>query len=216
MPGFEKGDIPTGEMVAPDIQKKFSIELPDDSGDAKYQVELPDDSGEVLSKELEDIKKQDDIIDKVMCGQLQLNDTKQKGNFGEMLCDQVCRRIGYERISNDIVTSLEDKGHEGIDGVYYNPDGHPPYIIADAKYNTAQLADTKDGKQMSMAWINARLDAAVGKERADDIRTAMLDDDVGCYVMRIGVGDNVNAPVIFERLDDNGNIISRGDDLNVS
>ena len=39
---------------------------------------------------------------------------------------------GYERISLDRVTDLNAPTHQGIDGVYYNLDGHPPYIIAEA------------------------------------------------------------------------------------
>lgn len=40
---------------------------------------------------------------------------------------------GYERISLDRVTDLNAPTHQGIDGVYYNLDGHPPYIIGEAK-----------------------------------------------------------------------------------
>ena len=85
------------------------------------------------------------------------------------------------------------------------------------RYSTiAQLAETKGGKQMSDAWIDARLDSAVGKERADEIREAMLDDNVGCYVVRVGVGDDVNTPVIFEKLDDNANVVSKGESFSAS
>ena len=69
---------------------------------------------------------------------------------------------------------------------------------------------------MSKDWINARLDSAVGKERADEIREAMLDDNVGCYVVRVGVGDDVNTPVIFEKLDNNANVVSKGESFSAS
>lgn len=216
MANFERGDVPAGEIKSSEIQNKDTFDLPDDSGDVPYQTELPDDSGEYLSKELENIQKQDDVIEAVKSGDTPLEDTKQKGNFAEMYSDQIFREMGYERISLDMVTGLDDKGHGGIDAVYYNPAGKPPYIIVDAKYNTAQLAETKGGKQMSDAWIDARLDSAVGKERADEIREAMLDDNVGCYVVRVGVGDDVNTPVIFEKLDDNANVVSKGESFSAS
>ena len=54
-------------------------------------------------------------------------------------------------------------GNKGIDGVYYNPNGHPPYIISEAKFNTSRLskglADGTD--QMDFEWIDKRLDKAV-------------------------------------------------------
>lgn len=61
--------------------------------------------------------------------------------------------------------------HQGIDGVYYKLNGHPPYIIGEAKYGSSKLGSTKDGMQMSDTWINGsnRLVNAVGKDVADDI-----------------------------------------------
>ena len=57
---------------------------------------------------------------------------------------------GYERISLDRVTDLNAPTHQGIDGVYYNLDGHPPYIIGEAKYGSSRLAILADGTpQMS-------------------------------------------------------------------
>lgn len=65
---------------------------------------------------------------------------------------------------------MGDAGHQGIDGVYYNPNGNPPYIIAEAKYNKARLGKTKDGKQMNERWIDRRLENAVGEEHIAAIR----------------------------------------------
>ena len=36
---------------------------------------------------------------------------------------------------------MGDKGHQGIDGVYYKDGGDPAYIIADAKYGSAALVE---------------------------------------------------------------------------
>ena len=95
----------------------------------------------------------------------------QKGNYGEMKMDIFYNELGYDRISLDRVTELDAPAHRGIDGVYYNPDGHPPYIIAEAKFGSARLNNTLDGKQMSDSWIfgSNRLYNAVEKDIYDEI-----------------------------------------------
>jgi hypothetical protein len=113
---------------------------------------------------------------------------------------------GYIRISNESITSLDDKGHQGIDGVYENTDDKPRYIILDAKYGSAQLSDTKDGKQMSDDWIDNRLDEAVGKEKADEIRSESIEnpDNVEKSVAHIDSEGNVS----YKNVDSNGNEIN--------
>ena len=64
----------------------------------------------------------------------------QKGNYGEMKMDDLFESQGYERLSTDRVTDLNQATHQGIDGVYYNPDGHPPYIIGEAKYGSSKFS----------------------------------------------------------------------------
>ena len=61
------------------------------------------------------------------------HDYTRQSNFGEMVMDQHFRLDDYPRISTDQVTSLDDPIRKGIDGVYHNPDGHPPFIIAEDK-----------------------------------------------------------------------------------
>lgn len=78
----------------------------------------------------------------------------QKGNYGEMKMDNFFESQGYERISTDRVTDLNAPTHKGIDGVYYNPEGNPPYIIGEAKYGGSTLSTLADGTpQMSVEWI---------------------------------------------------------------
>ncbi len=98
---------------------------------------------------------------------------EEKGNLCEMMMDQYYISQGYKPLHSPRVTSLEDKGHHGIDGVY-EKDGK--YVIVDAKYGQARLGDSQDGTQMSQEWINKRLDDAVGKEKADEIREAYEND----------------------------------------
>ena len=113
----------------------------------------------------------DDIVKGVENGEIQLSNNIQKGNYGEMKMDAYFESQGYERISLDRVTDLNAPNHQGIDGVYYNPNGHPPYVIGEAKYGSSRLGNTLDGPQMSDDWIygSNRLLKAVGKEMYDDI-----------------------------------------------
>lgn len=131
--------------------------------------------------------------------------TKEElGNLGEMMMDQYYISKGYKPLNKYRVTSLDDKKggfKTGIDGVYEktNPDGSKSYVIVDAKYNTSQLSETNDGKQMSDNWIDKRLDDAVGKEKADEIREAAEDNP-----------DSVKHEVyhIDPNLDENGHMHS--------
>ena len=65
--------------------------------------------------------------------------TAEKGNLCEMMMDRYYVSMGYRPL-HDRVTSLDDKGHQGIDGVY-EKDGK--FVIADAKFGTATLSDTQ-------------------------------------------------------------------------
>ena len=94
-----------------------------------------------------------------------------------MKMDDYFESQGYERISKTLVTGLDDKLSKGIDGVYENANPPPKYVIAEAKYNTAQLSNTKrSGRQMGDKWIESRqrLVNEVGKEKAEEILSEMI------------------------------------------
>ncbi len=114
--------------------------------------------------------------------------------------DDLFESQGYERISTDRVTDLNQATHQGIDGVYYNPDGHPPYIIGEAKYGSSKLGSTLDGKQMSDNWIDKRLVDAVGEEMADDIILEMMlnPDNVQKQLVNISTDGNVTTKILDE------------------
>lgn len=167
-----------------------------------------------LSKE-EKIDKQEKELASVESGEKEFDkkNTRETGNYGEMKTDQKLRGLGYERISSDMVTDIDESGHQGLDGVYYNPNGKPKYIIADSKYGSAQLnPETKDGKQMSENWIDKRLDQAVGKEKADEIRMEKMKDpdSVGSYVSHVDSEGNVK----FDKLDNNANVVEKDVKIN--
>ncbi|MFC3932682.1 hypothetical protein ACVR0S_09515 [Streptococcus dentapri] len=145
---------------------------------------------------------QQKVLHQLDTGEVQLSTNLAKGNYGEIVQDEYYRQFGYERISKDMVTSLDSPGHQGIDGVYYNPDGHPPYIISEAKYNTARLskglADGTD--QMDIDWIDNRLDDAISEEHAIKIRKSMLsgDGDVQSNLFNV----KANGDITINQLND--------------
>ena len=147
----------------------------------------------------------DDIIKGVENGDVPLSNNIQKGNYGEMKMDAYFESQGYERISLDRVTDLNTPTHQGIDGVYYNPDGHPPYIIGEAKYGSSRLSTLADGTpQMSTEWIEGgkgtpRLEFSVGKNVADDILLEGYDS--------VLVNIDKDGNIITHMLDENGKIV---------
>lgn len=142
----------------------------------------------------------DDIIKGVENGDIPLTNSIQKGNYGEMKMDSYFESQGYERISLERVTDLNAPSHQGIDGVYYNPDGHPPYIIGEAKYGSSTLGSTLDGRQMSDNWVDKRLVDAVGEEMADDIVLEMMinPDNVQKQLVNISADGNVVTKILDE------------------
>ena len=151
-----------------------------------------------------EILKQRGIISEVDDGTIELISNMRKGNYGEMTTDEIYRQLGYERISLDMTTEIDGATHHGIDGVYYNPNGHPPYIIAEAKYGSARLSYLKgEIKQMDRNWIGGRLDRALGRENASLIRDAYKTGDVQAQLVKI----QKNGNVMINNLDAKANII---------
>lgn len=129
---------------------------------------------------VEEITTQQGIIRHVDDGSIGLVTNMSKGNYGEMTTDEIYRQLWYDRISLDMTTEIDGVTHRGIDGVYYNPDGHSPYIIAEAKYGGSRLSYLKDGtKQMDSNWISKRLRNAVGDEQALKIASEFRKGKVG-------------------------------------
>ena len=151
-----------------------------------------------------EILKQRGIISEVDDGTIELISNMRKGNYGEMTTDEIYRQLGYERISLDMTTEIDGATHHGIDGVYYNPNGHPPYIIAEAKYGGSRLSYLKGGtKQMDSNWIGSRLEKAVGEEHYDLILDAYDSGDVQAQLVKI----QKNGNIMINNLDAKVNII---------
>ncbi len=103
----------------------------------------------------------------------------------------------FEKISRD-------KGpfEKGIDGIYKNARPPPDYVIGEAKYGGGGLGKTRDGRQMGDDWVNGtktgfdRLETAVGKEIARDIRRSMAGDGVEKWLLRVDESGNVTKQVL--------------------
>lgn len=136
----------------------------------------------VISSERKDICKQNIELLKVQKGIESISSTIEKGNFGEIMTDIDMLEQGYERISDERVTDIDQAGHQGIDGIYYNSKTDT-YAIIESKYGSSQLGETQDGRQMSWQWIDARLDEAVGERIADKIREQYADNPENVRIM---------------------------------
>src|SRR5690606_2573806 len=88
-----------------------------------------------------------------------------KGAYGELQAQAFMESNGWTRIDNGA-----DGSHpvtaQGIDGIYRRtgPDGQTEVAVIEAKYNTARLGNTLDGRQMSHDWLTG---ANTGTNRID-------------------------------------------------
>ena len=167
-------------------------------GAAKGAESAAEDAGKVVESGLDSV---DNIIKGVENGDVPLSNNIQKANYGEMKMDAYFKSQGYERISLDRVTDLNTPTHQGIDGVYYNPDGHPPYIIGEAKYGNSKLSILADGTpQMSDKWIIDRLENAVGERVANDIKMEMIlnPDNVGSILVHVSSDGGIDITELID------------------
>ncbi|HDZ4994650.1 TPA: hypothetical protein RTG29_001782 [Campylobacter jejuni] len=125
-----------------------------------------------------------------------LKNNQQKGNYAEMQMDEYYKAKGYKRISSNKVQGLDDKIHHGIDGIYYNPNKNPKYIIAEAKFGKSKL--NKKTGQMSDKWLTdnelKRLKDNVGEKHAQKIDKLLKEnsDKVRKDLFHIDKGGNVS------------------------
>ncbi|HDZ5089509.1 TPA: hypothetical protein RTH14_001141 [Campylobacter jejuni] len=123
-----------------------------------------------------------------------LKSNQQKGNYAEMQMDEYYKAKGYKRISSNKVQGLDDKIHHGIDGIYYNPNKNPKYIIAEAKFGKSKL--NKKTGQMSDKWLTdnklKRLKDNVGEKHAKEIDKLLNSNEVRKDLFHIDKSGNVS------------------------
>ena len=204
---------PDDRLESNDEPSEKSSEKEECTPDDELRNETDNEDNELTEDEINEKQRSaiKEAIERIKNGEKLTNE--ELGNLGEMMMDQYYISKGYKPLNKNRVTSLDDKKggfKTGIDGVYEktNPDGTKSYVIADAKYNTSQLSETNDGKQMSDNWIDKRLDDAVGKEKADEIRDSAEDnpDSVKHEVYHIdpNVDENGNMHTDTQEVDSEG------------
>jgi len=194
-----------------------ALENLDDFGDVGRALENLDDIDDIIPEELlDDINDvpggqtilgqadeiQGGIIDDVLNGDIDLSTSNRKGNFGEMVADKDMVDNGFDPLHQRL-TDI-DGGHNGIDGVFGNPNPPPDYIIVESKYGSAGIQpanpDTGLPRQMSDDWIDGRLEDVVGEDLADEMITNRNYERVQAKVDESG---NVK----YSRIGDDGYVI---------
>ncbi len=129
-----------------------------------------------------------DCVKKVESGETELKTKQQKGNYCEMKMDDHYENSNFSRMGDDRIVSLDDKIHHGIDGVYKNnnPNVQPKYVVAEAKYGSSQLGNTKkSGPQMGDKWIKNNIGKIV--DDPDDIIEGLATGDTVKELFRVNV-----------------------------
>ena len=146
----------------------------------------------------------------------------QKGNYGEMKTDIDLEKDGrYQRVSNFRVTSLTDKGHHGIDGIYKNMNPPPDFIIVESKYLGAEeavnesfaptMSKVKNGRQMDSEWIDKNLEKSVSDDLYDEIVDAIDRKKVDFVASKVTNDGNIT----YYKLDSSGKIMRDSDNIPV-
>lgn len=197
----QKDIVDIGKRIQPENRGEQASKEQNGLDPRQVNIENYDDKVKLQEKEIKAIESGEKEFDK--------DDSHEVGNYGEMKMDQALRKEGYDRISSNMVTEIGQitRPPQGLDGVYCNEKGHPKYIIAEAKYGSSKLGDTLDGKQMCEKYIDARLDKAVGPEKADEIRMEKIlhPENVESYLVHTSRDGNVT----FDKLDKDANVVEK-------
>lgn len=143
------------------------------------------------------------------------HDYTMKSNYGEMKTDiDLEKNGGFQRVSNFRVTSLKDKGHHGIDGIYRNMNPPPDFIIVDSKYLGAEkavneafapaMSKVKSGRQMDSKWIDKNLADSIDDDvLLKEIQKAIRKNRVDSVAAKI---DNTGK-LTYYQLDSDGKVM---------
>ena len=144
----------------------------------------------------------------------------RKGEFGELHAQAYMEAQGWTRI-DDGADGSHPTNANGVDGIYSrtDADGNTEFAVIEAKYNTARLGDTLDGRQMSGDWLegansrNNRLESALSE--ADPHVAASVLDHFDRGDLQTGVVHvTPDGEVKVRRLDDDAYVVrGSGDDF---
>ncbi|WNL16890.1 hypothetical protein QUR79_03720 [Arcobacter cryaerophilus gv. pseudocryaerophilus] len=158
-----------------------------------------------LQKETKDTLKEKIKVELPDCNEANIN--KIKGNASEQLMDEYFKKSGWEKVEGEV-------GVNGIDGLYVkrDKDGNITNVLmSESKYNTSQLGDTKDGKQMSKDWILKKLDnlerAHPDNQDYSQIKELVIDDKYRARLWQVNEVDNT-LYITLKKIDSVGNEVS--------
>ena len=173
-------------------EKESSEEMETEIKETKSEDAEKTERNESNSNDVKDIQEKC-IAEEKKNTNLDDLDSQAKGNYAEMKVDRDLASKGYDRISKECVTDLTSNTGPGIDGVFGNRESGK-FLITETKFNKSELGSTLDGKQMSDAWIDKRLDSSVGKDVADAIRMEKIlhPDNVESVLARVDLNGNVS------------------------
>lgn len=136
-----------------------------------------------------------------------------KGEYGELRAQDYMESQGWTRIDAGADGSHNTNAN-GIDGIYVRerPDGTNEYAVIEAKYNTARLGNSVDGRQMSGDWLTGatsgtnRIDGAmegVDQTHIDGVNDALDSGDLQSGVIRVTPDGDVRV----RQLDADGYVV---------
>ena len=133
----------------------------------------------------------------------------KKAAAGEYNAHQLMIEKGYTPVNPNKTNGKYTPGETGIDGIYNHPNPPPDFVITEAKYNTARLGKTQDGKQMNNRWVNdKRLQkAGLNKQQRADILEGLEDNDG--TVEKLLIRNKLDNSLVVKTLNKDAKIIGK-------
>ena len=113
--------------------------------------------------------------------------SKQKGNYGELLIEKEMYEMGdLENINKNQLKSLDDPIHKGIDLILKNNTPPPEIVIVETKFRSRgkkpTMTENNNDIQMDDDWIKGSLEGVVSYEEAMRIEK-LLKEDIDNFIL---------------------------------
>ena len=107
--------------------------------------------------------------------------SKQKGNYGELLIEKEMYEMGdLENINKNQLKSLDDPLHKGIDLILKNNTPPPEIVIVETKFRSKdkepKMTKNNNDIQMDDDWIEGNLKGVVDKQETEKIKEFLKQD----------------------------------------
>ncbi|WP_211342265.1 hypothetical protein [Litorilituus sediminis] len=135
----------------------------------------------------------------------------KKAAAGEYNAHQLMGEKGYTPLGR--TDGNYKPGETGIDGIYNHPNPPPDFVITEAKYNTARLGKTKDGKQMSNDWITDKRLKKAGLSKKDQRKVLKALENNDGTVQKLLIRNKEDGSLVVKELDESAKIIGKAIEL---